>query len=180
MNYDAIEYPEGQANLGGLRSVGYYGFIADASVIPDVPAEPADLQSVSVIANNIIMKSGKYMHAMYGTLEKLNLKGELQGERDGRSSKVTLTWVIPNHAKENLGAARYFPKRRMFFIVRDHEGRYRLVGNMYFPAEVAATDDSGTAVADLKHVSYEITTFSDGPAPIYEGEIPSQDDSSAV
>ncbi len=180
MNYEAIEYPEAQANLGGLRSVGYYGFIADASVIPDVPADPATLDAVSVITSNIVMKSGKYMNAMYGTLEKLNLKGEQQGERDGHSVRNTLLWIIPNHNKENLGAARYFPKRRMFFIVRDMEGRYRLVGNMYLPAEVKATDDTGTAVGDLKHVAYEIIAISDGPAPIYEGEIPSLDDSSAV
>jgi hypothetical protein len=180
MNFEAIDYPEGQANLGGLRSVGYYGFIADASSIPEVPEDPETLAAVSVISTNIVMKSGKYMNAMYGTLEKLNLKGEQQGERDGHSVKITLIWVIPNHDAENLGAARYFPKRRMFFIVRDNERRYRLIGNQNYPASVAATDDSGTAITDLKHVSYEISTVSDGPAPIYTGEIPSQDDSSAV
>jgi hypothetical protein len=180
MNFEAIEFQEGQANLGGLAPVGYYGFISEATTIPKVPSEPTDLEDVSVISDNIVMDAGKTMFPMYGTLEKLNLKGEQQGERDGRSSKVTLLWFIPGHHKENLGAARYFPKRRMFFIVRDHENRYRLVGNTYFPAEVAATDDTGTAVADLKGVSYEISTYSDGPAPIYEGEIPSEEGSAAV
>jgi hypothetical protein len=180
MNFEAIEFQEGQGNLGGLAPVGYYGFISEATTIPQVPSEPADLEAVSVITSNIVMDAGKTMFPMYGTLEKLNLKGEQQGERDGRSNKVTLTWFIPGHHKENLGAARYFPKRRMFFIVRDHEGRYRLVGSTYFPAEVAATDDTGTAVADLKGVTYEISTYSDGPAPIYEGEIPSTEGSAAV
>jgi hypothetical protein len=180
MNFEAIEFQEGQSNLGGLKPVGYYGFISEATTIPEVPEEPADLEAVSAIANNIVMDSGKTMFPMYGTLEKLNLKGEQQGERDGRSNKITLTWFIPGHHKENLGAARYFPKRRMFFIVRDQEGRYRLVGNTSFPAEVAATDDTGTAVGDLKGVTYEISTYSDGPAPIYEGEIPSAEGSAAV
>ena len=180
MNFEAIEFPEGQGNLGGLRPVGYYGFISEATTIPEVPAAPATLEEVSVITSNIVMDAGKYMHPMYGTLEATNLKGEQQGERDGRSAKIALTWFIPGHHKENLGAARYFPKRRMFFIVRDHEGRYRLVGSTHFPAEVAATDDTGTAVADRKGVTYEISTYSDGPAPIYEGEIPATEGSAAV
>lgn len=160
--------------------MGYYGFISEATTIPEVPEEPLSLDQVSVIMNNIVMDAGKTMHPMYGTLEKLNLKGEQQGERDGRSSKITLTWFIPGHHPENLGAARYFPKRRMFFVVRDHEGRYRLVGSTRFPAEVAATDDTGSAVSDLKGVTYEISTYSDGPAPIYQGEIPSLEGSAAV
>jgi hypothetical protein len=180
MNFEAIEFNEGVANLGGLRTVGYYGFVSEATTIPDVPTDPADLEAVSVIASNIVMDAGKYMHPMYGTLEKLNLKGEQQGERDGRSNKITLTWVIPGHHAENMGAARYFPKRRMFFLVQDHEGNLRLVGNTYFPAEVATTDDTGTNVADYKGVTYQITTYSDGPAPIYTGEIPSLEGSAAV
>jgi hypothetical protein len=180
MNFEAIEFPEGQANLGGLRPVGYYGFISEVSSIADVPSDPATLDAASVISGNIVMDAGKYMYPMYGTLEKLNLKGEQQGERDGHSNKVTATWFIPGHHAENLGAARYFPKRRMFFVVTDHEGHNRLVGNTYFPAEVKTTDDTGTAVADLKGVTYEISTYSDGPAPIYTGEIPSLEGSSAV
>jgi hypothetical protein len=180
MNFEAIEMPEGESNLGGLSPIGYYGFVSEADTIPEVPSEPLTLEEVSVITDNIVMSSGKCMYEMKGTLEKLNLKGEQQGERDGRSSKITLTWFIPNHEKQNLGAARYFPKYQMFFVVRDHEGRYRLIGGTYFPAEVAATDDTGTAVADLKGVTYEISTYSDGPAPIYEGEIPTEDGSAAV
>jgi hypothetical protein len=180
MNFEAIEFPEGTNNLGGLRPVGYYGFISEASTIPAVPSAPATLAAASVITGNIVMDSGKYMYPMYGTLEKLNLKGESQGERDGRSIKISLSWFIPGHHAENLGAARVFPKRRMFFIVRDHEDRYRLVGNTSMPAEVSASDDTGTKVSDTKGVSYEITTYSDGPAPIYEGEIPSQEGSAAV
>ncbi len=180
MNYEAIEFPEGQANLGGLRPIGYYGFISEASTIPTVPADPATLDAASVIESNIVMDSGKTMFPMYGTLEKLNLKGEQQGERDGHSNNITLTWFIPGHHAENLGAARYFPKRRMFFVVTDHEGHNRLVGNTYFPAEVKASDDTGSAVSDLKGVTYEIGTYSDGPAPIYNGEIPSTGGSAAV
>lgn len=180
MNYEAIEFPEGVSNKGGLRPVGYYGFISEAATIPQVTDSPSTLALASVISTNIAMNSGKYMYPMYGTLEKLSLKGEAQGERDGRSVKISLNWFIPGHHEENLGAARYFPKRRMFFIVRDHESRYRLVGDTHFPGEVAATDDTGAAVGDLKGVTYEISTYSDGPAPIYTGEIPSLEGSAAI
>jgi hypothetical protein len=179
INYKEIEFPEGQANLGGLAPTGFYGFIADVITIPVVPENPATLDEVSVISENIVMKPGMQMYPMYGTLEKLRLAGEQQGERDGRSNKVTLNWFIPGHHPENLGAARHFPKRRMFFLVRDHEARLRLVGSQYFPAEVATTDDTGEAVADLKGVTYEIGTYSDGPAPIYTGKIPLGNDESA-
>jgi hypothetical protein len=177
MNYSNYEIEEA-ANLGGLKVNLKIGFVADADVIPEVPTNPSAIADVSVIASNIVMKSGKYMYNLEGTLEKLNLKGEGQGERDGKSAKLTVEWFMPGHTAATLGWARLLPKKKCFLVVEDHEGHKRLVGNKTFYAECAVSDDTGKAVADLKGVTFTFTTYSDGPAPIYTGTIPELGESS--
>jgi hypothetical protein len=174
MNFEALEFQEGQNNMGGLRTIGYYGFIADVDVssFPELPEAPLTIEDAAVIAQNIVMKPGKTMFAMYGTAETAGLNGESQGERDGRSTKRTATWFYPTTAKKTLGAALKFQNRNMFFLFQEHNGNYRLLGSPWFPAEVAANDTTGTAVTDRKGVTFTITDNGFGPCPIYEGVIP--------
>ena len=172
MNFEALEFQEGMDNMGGLRSIGYYGFMADVASFPSLPANPATLEDVAVITENIVMKPGKTMYAMYGTVETAGLNGEGQGERDCRSTKRTATWFYPTTAPKALGAARAFLNRNMFFVYQEHDGKHRLQGSRAFPAEVTANDSSGTAVTDRKGVTFTITDNGFGPCPIYEGVIP--------
>jgi hypothetical protein len=174
MNFEALEFQEGLNNMGGLRTIGYYGFIADVEVssFPELPAAPANLEDAAVIASDIVMKAGKTMFGMYGTAETAGLNGESQGERDGRSTKRTATWFYPTTSKKTLGAALKFLNRNMFFLLQEHNGNYRLLGSPWFPAEVAANDTTGTAVTDRKGVTFTITDNGFGPCPIYEGAIP--------
>lgn len=174
MNFEALQFQEGTNNMGGVRPIGYYGFIADVdtSQWPDVVADPADLAANITITGNIVMKAGKTMYPMYGTAETAGLKGEAQGERDGRSTKRTATWFIPGNSKQTLGAAKAFLNRNMFFIYIEQNGNKRLQGSPSFPAEVAPGDDTGTAVTDRKGVNFEITDNGFGPCPVYEGVIP--------
>lgn len=174
MNFDALEFQEGQNNMGGLRPIGYYGFLVDVdtSQWPKIADAPADLPANITIAGNIVMKAGKTVYPMYGTAETGGLKGETQGERDGKSTKRTATWFIPGNKKEALGASRAFLNRNMFFIFTEQDGKKRLQGSPSFPAECSPSDDTGTAVTDRKGVTFEITDNGFGPCPVYEGVIP--------
>lgn len=172
MNFEALNFVEGTNNMGGIRPIGYYGFLADVATFPDVPAAPASLAENITIIDPIVMKPGKTMYAMYGTAETAGLKGEPQGERDGRSTKRTATWFIPGNNKEALGAAKAFLNRNMFFLYLEQNANWRLQGSPAFPAEVAPKDDTGTAVTDRKGVTFEITDNGFGPCPVFEGVIP--------
>jgi hypothetical protein len=174
MNFEALEFQEGQNNMGGLRTIGYYGFIADVEVssFPELPAAPADLEDAAVITDSIVMKAGKTMYAMYGTAETAGLNGEGQGERDGKSTKRTATWFYPTTSKKALGASLKFLNRNMFFLFQEHNSQYRLLGSPWFPAEVDTSDTTGTAVTDRKGITMKIMDNGFGPCPIYEGDIP--------
>jgi hypothetical protein len=174
LNRSALQYQEGVCGAGGLQPIGYYGFIEDVDSFPTPPkvADATDYGALATIAQNIVMKPGKTMYAMAGELETAGLEGETIGERGSQSKSVKLTWYLPSTEPANLGAARYFNNRRMFFIVREQNGQFRLVGSNRFPASVASTDTTGTAVADRRGVTLEITTYDCGPAPVYTGVIP--------
>ncbi len=174
MNFEALEFQEGLNNMGGLRTIGYYGFIADVAVFPELPESSAALEDSIVITADIVMKAGKTMYSMYGTAETSGLNGESQGERDGRSTKRTATWFYPTTSKKALAASLNFLNRNMFFLYQEHDGKWRLQGTPWFPAEVAANDTTGTAVTDRKGVTFTITDNGFGPCPVYEGLIPSE------
>ena len=40
MNFEALLFEEVTNNMGGIRPIGYYGFIADVATFPDVASEP--------------------------------------------------------------------------------------------------------------------------------------------
>lgn len=172
MNFEALEFQEGTNNMGGLRTIGYYGFIEDVQDFPELPSDPLSLEDAIVIATDIVMKPGKSMYRMYGTAETGGLNGESQGERDGRSTKRTATWFYPTTSKIALGAALKFQNRNMFFLYQEHDGKWRLQGSPGFPAEVAANDSTGTAVTDRKGITFTITDNGFGPCAVYEGLIP--------
>lgn len=172
MNYEALDFTTGSKNIPGLKPVGYYGFTKEATTIPELPDSPTDMSAAGVITTNIVMAAGKTMYPMYGTLEKLNLRGEAQGERDSKSKVRTLTWKYPDVNADAIGFDIATNNENMFFIVEDHQGRFRMLGNKSIPAQVSAADDTGTASSDDKGYTYEISDFGIGAAPIYEGDIP--------
>lgn len=172
MNFEPLEFEEGTNNMGGLRPIGYYGFINEVSVFPDVEAVPTDLASNITITADIVMKATKTMYPMYGTAETGKLDGAAQGERDGKSTKRTASWFIPGNKKQALGAAKAFLNRRMFFLYEEQDGKFRLQGSPSFPAEVSPADSTGAAVTDRKGVTFEIVDNGFGPCPVYEGVIP--------
>ncbi|KKQ19343.1 MAG: hypothetical protein US34_C0023G0017, partial [Candidatus Nomurabacteria bacterium GW2011_GWC2_36_9] len=57
MNLDVLDFEEGMNNMGGLRSIGYYGFIADVESFPELPAAPATLEESIVITEDIVLKA---------------------------------------------------------------------------------------------------------------------------
>lgn len=174
LNRSALQYQEGVCGAGSLQPIGYYGFIEDVADFPARPteSEAVDYAALATIAQNITMKPGKTMYAMAGELETAGLDGETIGERGSQSKSIKLTWFLPSTEPANLGAAKYFMNRRMFFIVKEQNGQNRVVGSNRFPASVASKDTTGMKVADQRGVTLEITTYDCGPAPVYTGLIP--------
>jgi hypothetical protein len=172
MNYEALDWQSGKKNIPGLKPVGYFGFTSEASSIPELPETPVAMSNAGVITANITMKSGKTMYPMYGTLTKLNLKGEPVGERDSMMKNRTLQWKYPDTDEAGIGFDIASNNANMFFVVEDQNGRARLIGNKSIPASVKSSDDTGSAPGDDKGYTFEISDFGIGAAPIYEGDIP--------
>lgn len=174
LNRGALKYQEGVCGAGGLQPVGHFGFIEDVATFPVTPdtEAAADFAGLVTIDGDIVMKPGKTMYAMAGELETAGLDGETIGERGSQSKSIKMTWFLPSTEPANLGAAKYFMNRRMFFIVKEQNGQNRVVGSVRFPASVASTDTTGTKVADPRGVTLEVTTYGCGPAPVYTGTIP--------
>jgi hypothetical protein len=174
LNRGALAYQEGVCGAGGVQPIGYYGFIEDVETFPVPPTveAAADYAALATIATPIVMKAGKTMYAMAGELETAGLDGESIGERGSMSKSIKATWYLPSTEPANLGASKYFNNRRMFFIVKEQNGQYRVVGSNRFPASVKSKDTTGMKVADRRGVTLEIETYDCGPAPVYTAAIP--------
>lgn len=172
MNIAPLEWKAGTRNIPGLKPIGYFGFTDDAVTIPEIAPNPDNMKTAGVLTGNITMKPDKTMYPMYGTLTKLNLKGEPQGERDAVTKVRTVSWKYPDTNADAIGFDIASTNANMFFVFTDHNGRKRMIGNKSIPAQVKAVDDSGTGPSDEKGYTFEISDFGIGAAPIYTGTIP--------
>jgi hypothetical protein len=172
MNREALLWTDGKKNMPGLTPIGYFGFTSEAVTIPELPEAPASMSAAGIISSNIVMGEGKFMWPMYGTLTKLSLKGEAQGERDSMTKVRTISWKYPDTDPAAIGLDIMSNNANMFFIVQDQNKRNRLVGNKSIPAQLKASDNSGAGPSDEKGYTFEISDFGIGAAPIYEGTIP--------
>jgi len=176
MNLEDILKPTGAGNdnMAGLRVFSYYALYHEIATFPvpptrDVATTYAELKTVTA---DFVFNTGGRFWKFQSTLEKSNLDGEAQGERDGKSSKNIVTLQHPGISAQMLGWLEEHKNSDLVLLTEDLDGKLRIVGAPGLPAGI--TDfktPGGMAVADPKHV--QITIESIGHlAPYYEGTIP--------
>lgn len=180
-NLKEIKKTPGIANMPGLGRIHYYTYLNDVLSIPKPLGFDlaTSLEEMSVISSSIEMKPGKYMHPIYCTAETGGLKGESQGERDCKSVKRTATIHFPQLTAEVMGLSAAIINSDMLVLVKDRDGRFRMLGSEDYPAEIAPSDDTGTSSTDKKGIDFVISDVGAGPAPIYEGDIPLDESSTS-
>lgn len=148
--------PNGE-NMGGVMQDLIYGLWDDVAAWPSAPVAPADVEANAVWVGDVVMKAGKRAFSFYSTDDTSELKFPLVGETDGKSFEQVLSVFHPGLRKKILGFANAAKNERLFFIARNSDGQYFLLGDANRSAFIRSGElGTGKATADRKGATLEI------------------------
>lgn len=171
-NFSDMTWADGEENMGGLKTIGYYALADDVDEWPTLPTSPASAAEEVTLEGNFRMKSGKYWHKIYSTMETGKIDDEVQGEFDGQSFVNRAEIFYPGTKAAALAFAKQANNSNMVFILDEASGgNRRVIGTEAMPAKVKPNFSTGQATADRKGMTLEIMGYNYTPAPLYDGVI---------
>lgn len=180
LNAKDIVYPQGRFNPGGLQGEVYYAFEEDIQSWPaalvnidtETAVEFADLVTVPA-ADPFVLKATKSFKKLYVTLETGELKFSLIGPRDSKAFSNSMEISYPSNDAEILGFIASSANRRLVFLVKETNGRIKVLGTPGFPAQLETVEGTtGKLVEDGNVAVQTYLSKSAIPAPIYKAPIP--------
>lgn len=148
--------PNGE-NMGGMMQDAIFGLWDDVAQWPAAPQAPANVEADAVWVGDVVMKAGKRAFSFYSTDDTSELKFPMVGETDGKSFEQILSVFHPGLRRKIIGFANAAKNAKIFFICRNSDGQYFLLGDALRPAFIRSGElGTGKATADRKGATLEI------------------------
>jgi len=144
MNYQDLLGPDGTGNnMGGTQQFLFNG--RHANVLTWAKPLVADLLTDDqyTIKTSHVMKTAKKMSKMYCTLDTSELEAALQGERDGKSNKLSLKFWHPGSKKQIIVFQNNVKNDKTFWIVPLSDGTMIQMGTEEWTCDVMPTFKTG-------------------------------------
>lgn len=179
LNAKDILYPQGRFNPGGIQGEVYYAFEEDIESWPaalqnidtETAVEFADLTTIPT-TDPFVFKEGKSFKKLYVTLETGELKYSLIGPRDSKAFSNSMEISYPSNDAEVIGFIASSANRRMVFIVKEQNGRAKVLGTPQFPAQLETVEGTtGKLIEDGNVAVQTYLSKSPIPAPVYKAPI---------
>lgn len=169
MNAQPIKWPQGRFNPAGVTKV-WYAFTEDIASFP-VLADPETATTFSSLVeydDPIVMKPGKKFEELYCTLEEGEVKATLVGPRDGKGYENMISISFPGNESNFLGYKAAGANREQVFLVKEKNGKIRVVGSLEDPAFMESDEESsGKKIADGRKSLLAFKASGATSAPIY-------------
>lgn len=172
--YDDIEFCKGETTLPGLRPEVYY---IPKTLILTYPtlAKPSDtdatLKTIATYDGNF----GLAADAVFFKLDILTDASKIASESQGNPpSKTFLNSCTLKYAGNNevaAGFSRLINSDDILFVIRQRDGKFRVIGNDSFETDCKPAQDSGMAVTDASGTTIEVSVTDVCPAPFYAGTL---------
>lgn len=162
-------------NVGGTRhDEVYYALVEDVLTFPNLPNidVAADFAGLVTISTDITFAAGKGFQKLEVIQETGKVESVIEGEMDGKVFRNNCPLVFKGVESDKLGFSRFVKNKHLIFLIREHNGTYRLIGNTVTPARVEdGTADTGDARNAARRSSVNVYDYQDHPAPIYTGTV---------
>ena len=137
-SYKDLLGPDGTGNnMGGTRQFLYFGRHAEVKTWGAPEAAPVNPEDAYSIKTPHVMEVGKKMNQIYCTADTSELEAALQGERDGKSSKLSLKFNHPGSKKEIIVFQNQIKNDKSFWIVPLPDGTMIQMGNAHWSCDVS-------------------------------------------
>ena len=162
----------GKKNMGGTKTTVYYALKDDfdlaAGGLKDLPAAPTSFSEYVTISDTHVFLAGKGFHTLEITLDKGQVKDDIQGDYDGWSFKNIFTGFYPGSEAEFAGFMSYFMNCRSIWLVPLADiptANIRQIGDINFYAQVKPSYDTLTNSKGARGFPFTVETFN--PVMLY-------------
>ncbi len=137
MSYKDLLGPEGdENNMGGTKQFLNYGRHSEVLTWGEPDPLDAATDDKYVIKTAHAMKVGKEMYRIYCTMDTSELEAALQGERDGKSNKLTMKFWHPGSKKAVIKFANEVKNDKTFWLVPLADGTIFQLGTADWVCDV--------------------------------------------
>lgn len=176
--YRSLKHCKGKTTLPGLRPEAWgipKSQITKWPKLPDIDAENVTMETLAVYDGDF----GLAADAVFFRIDILdsasNSTSSSQGEKPSKTfvNNATLKYAGNNEAA--TGFARMANSDDLIYVVRQRDGKFRVIGNEMFETNTNPGQDSGMAVTDASGTTLEISVTDICPPPFYVGKLKTAD-----
>lgn len=166
-----------QDNMGGIVPQVIYGYCDDVATWPERPTAPnsstsMDMEAAGALVGDLVMATGARAYKFDFTDDTGSFTIKLQGDNGGESFVEQLTIIAAKIRKIILGFLNATKGRKMFFLVKDNNGLWYLMGDEDHGARLSSDSDganTGAAYTERNQVGL-VFTYNTPRAFVYEGD----------
>lgn len=176
--YDSLPFCKGNPTLPGIRPE-VYG-IPKSQIIsyPKLPSpgdEGATMKSIATYSGDFTLAADSSFIRIDVLTLASSLKSESQGDQPSKTFLNTASLKYAGNNEAATGFCRLVNSDDFLFVIRQRDGKFRVLGNEMFETDVKPSQDSGMAVTDASGTMLEATVTDICPAPFYVGKLKLED-----
>lgn len=162
--------------MGGFKPKVLFVPFDSVSAYPAIPGPAAATSNEALVTATggfTFKTAGEYTAPvyLYSTDGEVEYKAEIQGERDGRSFKQTLSFFFPGNLKEMHAFNALVKNTDGFYVIEDTDGNQLIMGVEGFPVDNSPSFNGGKSRADRRGTTYTCTADSNYSAIYLETNI---------
>lgn len=157
---------KGKTSLAGIRDKVYRISKSDIVTWPT-----RDEANAGKYVGSFVLAAEAYWKQVDILSGKSSLKAEAQGEKPSKTMKNTLEMVYPGVNEDANRVMAEALNGDEAYIVRDSEGRWRIVGNEMFQTDTTINQDNGQGDTGTTGTTITATVTDLTAAPFYDGSI---------
>jgi len=176
--YESLRKCPGDVVIPGLRPEAYAIPKDDIVKFPQrgrVSDAGASLKSIATCKDDFVLAADKKFFIIDILTSASNLTAASQGEQPSKTMLVSCTLKYAGNNEEAAGFCQMANADDLVYVVRQRDGKYRIVGNDMFETDTKPGQDSGMSVTDASGTTLEISVTDIGPAPYYTGKLVTED-----
>lgn len=176
--YESLKHCKGKPVVPGLRPEAYG--IPKSSImgwpkLPDIDSEGADMRKIATYDGDFKLAADTKFFKIDILTTASNITSASQGEFPNKSFVNTSTLKFAGVGEDATGFCRMANSDDLVYVVRQRDGKYRVLGNEAFETDTKPSQDSGMAVTDASGTTLEISATDYCPAPYYTGKLVTED-----
>jgi len=149
-----------QNNMGGTKQYLYFASVLNDLATIQVPAaSPVDPADKYVVATAHVCKSGMKFTQLYTTVDTSELEAAMNGQIDGRSHALKITFFHPGSHKEVIRFMNESKNDRFLFLVPLPDGTIFQLGSPDFSAYVSSDWKSDKTTGRGKGVTFTVEAW---------------------